>query len=144
LKTSEKPARLVVDANPILSALLGGSAKRIFFESGINEFAVATVVVAEVRKYIPPLAAKTSVTERALEFLLGLLPLTMYSAPTYRHVIPRAQRLIAHRDPDDVDVLALALQLDIPIWTNDKDFDDVRLPLYTTAQLMHLFFPRHL
>jgi hypothetical protein len=69
------------------------------------------------------------------------LPITLYAALTYRHVIPQAQRVIAHRDPDVVDVRALALQLDIPIWTNDNDFHDVSLPLYTTAQLMHLLLP---
>jgi predicted nucleic acid-binding protein len=46
------------------------------------------------------------------------------------------KRRIAHRDPDDVDVLALALKLDCPLWSNDADFEETGVELYTTAQLL--------
>jgi len=46
--------------------------------------------------------------------------------------------LIGERDPDDVDLLALALKLDIPIWTNDRDFEKTGVATYTTAQLLSL------
>ena len=58
MATSKKPERLVVDANPILSALLGRKARRIFFETDISEFAVPEAVLEEVRKYIPAVARK--------------------------------------------------------------------------------------
>jgi len=32
--------------------------------------------------------------------------------------------------------LALALKLDYPIWTNDKDFEQTGTTLYTTAKLL--------
>ena len=49
---------------------------------------------------------------------------------------------IAHRDPRDVDVLALALALERPLWTNDKDFDDTMAQVLTTAELLAIYFPR--
>jgi len=33
-----------------------------------------------------------------------------------------ARRHLADRDPDDVGLAALALHLEIPVWSNDKDF----------------------
>jgi len=48
--------------------------------------------------------------------------------------LKEAERRIARRDPDDVDLLALALALRIPVWSNDKDFDAARVKRYTTAQ----------
>ena len=143
MPTSRKPARLVVDANPILSALLGGNARRVFFESAVEEFAVPERVLAEVRTYIPTLALKAGLHAAALELLLTLLPLSPYPEASYRRSIPEAARLIAHRDPGDVPPLALALHLDTPLWTNDRDFTRTGVTLFTTAQLLALLFPRH-
>ena len=142
MPTSRKPARLVVDTNPILSALLGGSAKRVFFESGVEEFAVAEAVVDEVRTYVPILASKAELDVRALDFILALLPLSSYPESSYRRSISDARQRIGRRDPDDVAPLALALHLDLPLWTNDRDFERTGVSLFTTAQLLGLFFPR--
>ena len=35
-----------------------------------------------------------------------------------------------------MDVLALALKLNCPVWSNDNDFDDVGVERLTTAQLL--------
>lgn len=131
-----------MDANPILSALLGGNARRVFFESGVEEFAVPESVLDEVRAYIPAFSTRTGLPQDVLEFLLELLPLTPYTASTYRRTIPEAIRLIGRRDPDDVAPLALALHLDLPIWTNDRDFEQTGVSLYTTAQLLAVLFPK--
>ncbi|MCI0694310.1 PIN domain-containing protein [candidate division KSB1 bacterium] len=49
----------------------------------------------------------------------------------------QAEVLIAHRDPKDVDILALTLKLDIPLWTNDRDFDNIHeIKTFTTAELL--------
>ncbi len=47
----------------------------------------------------------------------------------------QAARRIGKRDPDDNDLLALALALDVPIWSNDKDFEAAEIEFYTTARL---------
>ncbi|MBI5419425.1 MAG: hypothetical protein HZA60_04995 [Deltaproteobacteria bacterium] len=109
MPTSRRPERLVVDANPILAALLGGAARRVFFESDVREFAVPEKVIEEVRAHIPALARKLGLKAAFLDYSLDLLPLTHYIRQSYRQNIPEARRLIEHRDPDDVDVLALTL-----------------------------------
>lgn len=114
----------------------------MFFESGVEEFAVPESVLDEVHAYVPAFSTRTGLPQDVLGFLLELLPLTSYAASTYRRTIPEAVRLIGHRDSDDVAPLALALHLDVPLWTNDKDFERTGAFLYTTAQLLAVLFPK--
>ena len=140
LPTSKKPEKLVVDANPIVSALLGGASRRIFFEADIQLFAVPEFILSEVNAHLPTLAAKLKITETYLEYGLSLLPLSAYPPQTYRQTISQARQLIQHRDPDDADVLALTLKLGIPLWTNDRDFEETGVEQFTTAHLLAMFF----
>ena len=39
-------------------------------------------------------------------------------------------------EPDDVPLLAIALEHKIPVWTNDKDFENTAIELITTEQLV--------
>lgn len=92
----KKPEKLVVDANPILSALLGGKAKRLFFEADITEFAVAGSVLEEVQAYVPKMAQKLGVGHEFLFYALGLLPLTVCAPKMYRRFLQKAKMQIAH------------------------------------------------
>ena len=140
MATSRRPERLVVDANPILSALVGGKARRIFFEGAIQEFAVPEAVIDEVRTHLPHLSRKMGIGRRFLDYALGLLPLTAYPPGAYHQTLADARRRIGQRDPDDVDVLGLTLQLQIPLWSNDRDFEGTGVEHLTTARLLTMFF----
>jgi len=50
--------------------------------------------------------------------------------------VPEAMRRIGRRDPDDVDLLAVALHLQLPVWSNDKDFEGLAVDLFTTERLL--------
>jgi len=140
LPISKKPEKLVVDANPIVSALLGGASRRIFFEADIQLFAVPEFILSEVRAHLPKLSEKLESTETYLEYALSLLPLSSYPPQTYRQTISQARQLMRHRDPDDADVLALTLKLEIPLWTNDRDFEGTGVEQFTTARLLAMLF----
>jgi predicted nucleic acid-binding protein len=142
LPISRKPEKLVVDANPILSAVLGGNAKRLFFESDIIEFAVADTAIEEVRRYLPKMAEKLGVSLDFISYALDLLPLTICSPKIYRRSLKGARIHIGHRDQGDVEILALALALKRPLWTNDKDFGATTVQTLTTAELLAIYFPR--
>ena len=142
MPTSSRPERLVVDANPILAALLGRMARRIFFETTIQEFAVPEATITEIRAFLPQLALKVGVATTTLESALDLLPLRSYAARIYRQHLAEAKRRIGKRDPDDVDVLGLTLHLGLPLWSNDRDFDEPGIEFLTTAQLLAMFFGR--
>ncbi len=140
MPTSRRLERLVVDANPILAALLGGMARRIFFETDIQEFAIPHVTITEVRGHLPRVALKVGVETATLEYALDLLPLRSYATRTYRERMPEARRRISERDPKDVDVLALSLHLGLPLWSNDRDFEAAGIEYLTTARLLAMFF----
>ncbi len=97
-------------------------------------------VLEEVRRYTPTIARKLGTREEFLEYTLELLPLTLYSPKAYRRFLAEARLRIAHRDPDDVDVLALCLHLGLPVWSNDRDFEDANILTLTSAELLALFF----
>jgi predicted nucleic acid-binding protein len=54
----------------------------------------------------------------------------------YEGKLSTARRRIGKRDPDDVDVLALALSMNLSVWSNDNDFEDSGVEWYTTAELL--------
>jgi predicted nucleic acid-binding protein len=53
---------------------------------------------------------------------------------------PTALARVSPRDPDDWPVLACALLLNCPIWTDDRDFFGTGVATWTTA-LVELYFP---
>ena len=115
-------------------------ARRMFFETNIQEFAVPEVTLTEVRGYLPHVARKIGVETKILEFALDLLPLSPHPARTYRQSIAEASRRISKRDPKDVDVLALTLHLGLPLWSNDRDFEEAGIEYLTTARLLAICF----
>jgi predicted nucleic acid-binding protein len=40
------------------------------------------------------------------------------------------------RDMDDIELLALAMKLKVPVWSNDRDFTASKVQVYTTAKLL--------
>lgn len=77
-----------------------------------------------------------------MRFAPDLLPLTIYEPNSYRRSMKKAKLQIAHRDPDDVDILALALDPERPLWTNDRDFEDTTIQILTTAELLLIYSPK--
>lgn len=97
-----------------------------------------TATLGEVRQYLVSMARAYGIAHEVLEAQFRLLAITEYRAPVYRKWIPEAARRIGQRDPNDVELLALALALEIPIWTNDNDFKETGVTCYTTATLLKL------
>ncbi|MGI8827897.1 MAG: PIN domain-containing protein [Chloroflexota bacterium] len=93
-------------------------------------------VIAEVGEYIPPLGARKRLNVDRLLAEFHLLPLAIIGADIYEPFLEEALRRIGHRDPDDWPTVALALALDLPIWSQDKDLAVAGLTVYTTGQLL--------
>jgi predicted nucleic acid-binding protein len=115
---------IVADANPLLSALLGGRARDILFSRKLIFYSPQHTLF-EVEEYLPRVAQKIGQTEAALFREFELLPVTAVQPQQYDSQLERATVLIGQRDPKDVRVLALALQLNVPIWSEDRDFEDL-------------------
>ena len=128
--------KLAADANVLLAAVLGGRAKLILGSAEVEEILTAETTFAEVEQYTAVLARKRRLPIDLLLLAVASLPVTIVEAATYSRSISEAKRRIGRRDPDDVDILALAIHFDIPIWSNDKDFEDCGIQRYTTEDLL--------
>lgn len=120
-----------------MAALIGGKARRIFLESPEVEFATTAFTMNEVRGYLPTLAIKAGEEVEELATALDGLPLTVYTQDDYGRQLDEARRRM--HDPDDVHLLALAMQLNLPVWTKDRDFRGSGVKRYTTGVLLRVF-----
>ena len=138
-KPGEKPVPAVAaDANVLLSAVLGHAALRVFT---VTDVSVLTTqgVLQEVREYLPLVAKQYDMLPQALEAQLRLLAVRECEPGEYAAKLEAANQAIARRDPDDVDLLALALAFGVPVWSNDSDFRDAGVEWYTTARPLRRF-----
>jgi len=133
LKSIEK---LAVDANPVLSALIGGNARSIFMNAEGTGFYTTAFNYKEVERYIPVLATKRNLPPEDLFMALSMLPVAICGPDFYQSRVRQAEKLIGKRDSDDVNLLALALKLNCPIWSNDKDFSGLGMQVYSTLDLL--------
>ncbi|OGX06814.1 MAG: hypothetical protein A3G87_07060 [Omnitrophica bacterium RIFCSPLOWO2_12_FULL_50_11] len=134
---SENLRRLAADSNVILSAVIGKAALEIFVCPEI-ELIATQFNLEEVEEYLPRLAAKYQLNEKLLVWQFKMLPLTAFSEKYYKTRVLEAQKLLKIRDPDDIHLAALALKENIPIWSNDRDFEKLPFAVYTTAQLLKI------
>ena len=136
--TSKTIRSVAADSNVLLSAVAGKAARKVFDKA--PELTVVTTEdnFAEVEEYLPEFAKRYSLEIEFLLETLELFPVDRYSESDYITHLNAARRYVAHRDPDDVPLAALALKLDIPIWSNDNDYEDVPLDVYPTAKLLKI------
>jgi predicted nucleic acid-binding protein len=131
--------RLVAHANVLLSALIGGRAKLILNDAAVAEILTAGATFAEIQEYSAVLARSRGLSLDSMLLAVAALPVTVVERSVFSAEIPEAKRRIGRRDPEDVELLALALHERLPIWSNDSDFADARVERYTTAQLLQRF-----
>jgi predicted nucleic acid-binding protein len=117
--------RIVVDANILISALLGGKSRFILFDPKF-EFITNEFTLREVEKYIPLISEKSGVPEKEIRKGITLLPLKIVSKNYYRDYLKQAEKLIGKIDKDDREILALYLKERTFLWSEDKDFEKVK------------------
>ena len=128
--------QLVADANVLLSAVIGGRAALALRHDTVERIFTPAAAYDEVVEYLPLLAKKRRLNLDTLLLACAALPVTVVERAEYHKELSKAKRRIGKRDPDDIDVLALALTLNVPVWSNDSDFADAGVEWYTTAELL--------
>ena len=121
--------KVVVDANILFSALLreeNRHAEILLTEAG-NEFFTPRFVVVEIFKHKGKILKYTKCSEEVLLELLHRLLKRLYfmdedliALPSWRE----AWELIKDTDGKDLPYLAMAIELDARIWTNDAQLKD--------------------
>jgi predicted nucleic acid-binding protein len=116
--------------------LIGGRA-RLILASPHGPSCVSTQAIAEeIARHLPRLAAKRGLDEAQLLAALQVMPIQWKPATGYEDQRTEAEKRIAERDPDDWPTVALALTLDLPVWSQDKDLTVTGLEVFTTGDLL--------
>ena len=121
--TKAKPA--VLDANILIRGILGVNAPRLINQYCKKiDFFTAECCYSDVRKHLPAILKKRDIVpDLAMESLEHLMRVVWpIGEDVYTACEDEAKRRISEGDEDDWHVVALALALDCPIWTEDKDF----------------------
>lgn len=125
---------VVADANVLLSAAVGKAAHKAFFKP--IEVYTTQHTYNELIKYLPAFCEMFNVSEEDARDQIEKLQLVVKNKSFYKAKLVEAWELIGKRDSKDVDVLALTLKLEVPIWSNDNDFKGLPVKRYTTAQFL--------
>ena len=133
-----EPKRIVLDANILIRSVLGTTARRILsrFAESVS-FCCPDVCFFDARRKIAIIGA-----ERGFDPVdeLGLLDqftqfIAVVDFSAYSELREAALARIAVRDPDDWPIIAAALLLDAPIWTEDQDFFGCGIATWTTDRV---------
>jgi predicted nucleic acid-binding protein len=129
---------IVLDANILIRAVLGRRVRELIVDSAdVVQFFAPDVAYADARKYLPSLLEKRGVKSEpamavldALESIVRPLELGVYEG-----LKTRALQRIAIRDADDWPVLACAMTIGCPVWTEDADFFGTGVATWTSDRV---------
>lgn len=120
---------LVLDANILIRAVLGSKVLRLLRRYAEHtEFWVPDTVFGEVIKHLSSVLEKHQMPVAPAITTLELVAklVRTIDPETYSPYETLARQRINRRDENDRPILASALALDCPIWTEDKDFFRLR------------------
>lgn len=133
--------RLVLDANILVRAVLGRRVRQII-ETHVEHaaFFAPDVAITDARRHLPDVVRKRGGTEAAVAAALELLDavtrnVNEIDAAAYAAHRTGALARIEKRDPDDWPILATAMALDCPVWTEDNDFFGTGVPIWTSDRV---------
>lgn len=130
---------IVLDANILIRAILGRRVRKFLEESGGAgvRFYAPDVAFNDLAEYLPSLLAKrgaSAVDVEASIAYLGELVLRV-DRDTYATFEGEARERLRGRDEEDWPILATALALGCPIWTEDTDFFGAGVAVWTTSRI---------
>lgn len=125
-------------ANVLLSAVIGGRAALALRHTDVEQVLTPTTACDEVFEYLPSLARKKRLDLDALLLACAAFPVTVVERLDYQRKLATARRRLGERDPDDVDVPRPCAHLNLPVWSNDNDFEDSGIEWHTTAELLKM------
>lgn len=133
---------IVLDANILFRAVLGKRVLELILKNAASvRFFAPDVAYADARKYLPALLVKRGIQGDAaltvldsLETIVQPMDVTLYEGMQQQAL----QRIAVH-DADDWPVLACALTLGCPVWTEDADFFGTGVATWTSDRIALYF-----
>lgn len=133
--------KLVIDTNILFSALVRNSITRKIILSDVFEIHVPEYLFEEIDKHKEEILKKAGMGDREFNALLTLLQkhVKIVRTDVYQNKISLAEETMKEVDETDSPFLALALELDCHLWSNDKHFEGQNLVrAYTTKDVLEL------
>ena len=133
---------IVLDANILIRAVLGKRVRELIFDNVATvKFFSPDVAYADARKYLPTLLKKRGVDAVPAMLVLDRLEgvVQPIDVELYEGMKQQALQRIAVRDADDWPVLACAMTLGCPVWTEDADFFGTGVPTWTSDRIALYF-----
>lgn len=133
---------IVLDANILVRAVLGKRVRELILENLASvKFFSPEVAYADARKYLPALLEKRGVDGAVAMLVLSELEHVVQpiELELYAGMQQQALQRIAARDADDWPVLACAMAIGCPVWTEDVDFFGTGIPIWTTDRVAYYF-----
>ena len=132
---------IVLDANILIRAVLGQRVRKLIIENiQTVDFFVPAICLLDAHKYIPEIFAKRKLpVQPALDLLKALEEIVhIVDEEIYAEYQKEAKERMKIRDIDDWPIVATALVLNCPIWTEDKDFFGSGMSIWTTDRV-HIY-----
>jgi predicted nucleic acid-binding protein len=129
---------LVLDANILIRAVLGQRVRRILEAHADNiSFFIPETAYAEAEEHLAMLVVKRGGDPAiAMASLRSMAALgTVTSQDLYGDFEAEARKRLGSRDPEDWPILAAALALGCPIWTEDTDFFGCGVATWTSGSI---------
>jgi len=133
---------IVLDANILIRAVLGKQVRELIFGNAETvKFFAPDVAYADARKHLPALLKKRGVEPSAAMLVLDRLEgiVQPIDSEIYKGMQQQALKPIAVRDADDWPVLACAMTLGCPVWTEDADFFGTGVATWTSDRIALYF-----
>ena len=129
---------IVLDANILIRAVLGKRVRELLVENADRvQFFSPDVAYADARKYLPSLLEKRGIQSESAMAVLDALETIVFPLElgVYADFKVQALQRIAIRDADDWPVLACAMTIACPVWTEDADFFGTGVATWTTDRV---------
>lgn len=129
---------IILDANILIRAVLGQRVRALIHGHAAHvRFFAPDVAYADARKYLPALLEKRAVASEPAMAVLDVLERIVLplGAEVYGGMREPALQRIGLRDQDDWPVVACALALNCPLWTEDTDFFGTGVATWTSDRV---------
>ena len=130
--------QLVLDANILIRAVLGRRVRELLCRYGASvRFFTPESAFDEAREHLPVILSRRNIsTGEGLSVLESLSEIVQAVNQEAYYAFERGARLrLVGRDVEDWPILATALALQCPIWTEDTDFFGAGVATWTTDRV---------
>lgn len=132
--------KIVVDSNILFTFFWKRSVAKELFSNSDAGWYSPDFAISEIKKYSREIIQKTGISASEFEALLSDLAGIVQFVPlsSYSSFLKKAAAITP--DEDDVDFVALALYLECPVWSNDKQLLEIKeVKVLSTEHILNFF-----